>query len=171
MNVGYLGLTAAMILQLVLGLKPGAIVSMIPWGVVLLIGGLLTYVGLMQHLGAFKEISELLQVEGSTALSLLVLCYIAGVTSFAASSIAVFVTAMPLLPPLVASGLSPVGGVLALALASVLVDINPLGITGGLILGAAAPSARPRLFRQLLTYGIISIFVAPLLAWLAFAWW
>ncbi|GGP01741.1 hypothetical protein LDL08_00985 [Nonomuraea glycinis] len=171
MNVGYLGLTAAMILQLVLGLKPGAIVSMIPWGVVLLIGGLLTYVGLMQHLGAFKQISDLLQVEGSTALSLLVLCYIAGVTSFAASSIAVFVTAMPLLPPLVAGGLSPVGGVLALALASVLVDINPLGITGGLILGAAEPSARPRLFRQLLTYGVISIFVAPLLAWLAFAWW
>ncbi len=98
MNVGYLGLTAAMILQLALGLKPGAIVSMIPWGVVLLIGGLLTYVGLMQHLGAFKQISDLLQVEGSTALSLLVLCYIAGVTSFAASSIAVFVTAMPLLP-------------------------------------------------------------------------
>lgn len=171
MNVGYLGLTAAMILQLVLGLKPGAIVSMIPWGVVLLIGGLLTYVGLMQHLGAFKQISDLLQVEGSTALSLLVLCYIAGVTSFAASSIAVFVTAMPLLPPLVDSGLSPVGGVLALALASVLVDINPLGITGGLILGAAEPSVRPRLFRQLLTYGIISIVVAPLLAWLAFAWW
>ena len=171
MNVGYLGLTAAMILQLALGLKPGAIVSMIPWGVVLLIGGLLTYVGLMQHLGAFKQISDLLQVEGSTALSLLVLCYIAGVTSFAASSIAVFVTAMPLLPPLVAGGLSPVGGVLALALASVLVDINPLGITGGLILGAAEPSARPRLFRQLLTYGVISIFVAPLLAWLAFAWW
>jgi di/tricarboxylate transporter len=171
MNVGYLGLTAAMILQLVLGLKPGAIVSMIPWGVVLLIGGLLTYVGLMQHLGAFKQISDLLQVEGSTALSLLVLCYIAGVTSFAASSIAVFVTAMPLLPPLVASGLSPVGGVLALALASVLVDINPLGITGGLILGAAEPSVRPRLFRQLLTYGLISIVVAPLLAWLAFGWW
>ncbi len=171
MNVGYLGLTAAMILQLVLGLKPGAIVSMIPWSVVLLIGGLLTYVGLMQHLGAFKQISDLLQVEGSTALSLLVLCYIAGVTSFAASSIAVFVTAMPLLPPLVDSGLSPVGGVLALALASVLVDINPLGITGGLILGAAEPSVRPRLFRQLLTYGIISIVVAPLLAWLAFAWW
>ncbi len=164
MNVGYLGLTAAMILQLVLGLKPGAIVSMIPWSVVLQIGGLLTYVGLMQHLGAFKQISDLLQVEGSTALSLLVLCYIAGVTSFAASSIAVFVTAMPLLPPLVESGLSPVGGVLALALASVLVDINPLGITGGLILGAAEPSVRPRLFRQLLTYGIISIVVAPLLA-------
>ncbi|RAJ60010.1 dicarboxylate carrier protein MatC [Streptomyces sp. Amel2xB2] len=171
MNVGYLGLTAAILLQLLLRLEPGEIVSRIPWGVVLLIGGLLTYVGLMEHLGAFKQISDMLQVEGSPVLSLLVLCYIAGITSFAASSLAVFVTAMPLLPPLVESGLSPVGGVLALALASVLVDINPLGITGGLILGAAEPSVRPRLFRQLLTYGIVSIVVAPLLAWLAFGWW
>ncbi|MCH6163798.1 SLC13 family permease [Streptomyces marispadix] len=171
MNVGYLGLTAALILQLVLRLKPGAIVSRIPWGVVLLIGGLLTYVGLMEDLGAFKQISELLKVHGSPVLSLLVLCYIAGITSFAASSVAVFVTTMPLLPPLVADGVSPVGGVLALALASVLVDINPLGITGGLILGAAEPSVRPRLFRQLLTYGVVSIVVAPFLAWLAFGWW
>ncbi|TLF53189.1 hypothetical protein FE391_43060 [Nonomuraea sp. KC401] len=171
MNVGYLGLTAALIVQLVFRLPADAIVSRIPWTVVLLIGGLLTYVGLMQHLGAFKQISDLLTIEGSPLLSLLVLCYIAGVTSFAASSIAVFATVMPLLPPLVAAGVSPVGGVLALALASVLVDINPLGITGGLILGAAEPSVRPRLFRNLLTYGLVSIVVAPLLAWAAFGWW
>jgi hypothetical protein len=83
----------------------------------------------------------------------------------------VFVTAVPLLPPLVADGVSPVGAVLALALASVLVDINPLGITGGLILSAAEPSARPSLFRQLLTYGLISVVVAPFVAWVAFGWW
>jgi di/tricarboxylate transporter len=171
LNVGYLGLTAALVLQVALRLPAEAIVARIPWNVVLLIGGLLTYVGLMQHLGAFKKISDLLQVEGAPMLSLLVLCYIAGVTSFAASSIAVFVTTMPLLPPLVDAGVSPVGGVLALALASVLVDINPLGITGGLILGAAEPSARPRLFRQLLIYGSASIVVAPAFAWLAFGWW
>ncbi|KAB8190634.1 hypothetical protein FH608_034545 [Nonomuraea phyllanthi] len=171
MNVGYLGLTAALILQLAFRLPLDAIVSRIPWNVVLLIGGLLTYVGLMQHLGAFKQISELLKVEGAPLLSLLVLCYIAGLTSFAASSIAVFATVLPLLPPLVAEGVSPIGGVLALALASVLVDLNPLGITGGLILGAAEPAVRPRLFRQLLTYGLVSIVVAPFLTWLAFGWW
>ncbi|MEV5413004.1 SLC13 family permease [Thermopolyspora sp. NPDC052614] len=171
MNIGYLGMTAALIQQVVLRLDAGAIISRIPWNVVLLIGGLLTFVGLMQHLGAFKRISELLQIDGAPFLSLLVLCYIAGVTSFAASSIAVFVTTMPLLPPLVAAGVSPLGGVLALALASVLVDINPLGITGGLILGAADPSARTRLFRQLLTYGIASVFIAPAVAWAAFGWW
>ncbi|GAA0903164.1 SLC13 family permease [Pseudonocardia zijingensis] len=171
LNVGYLGMIAALVLQLALRSAPGEIVSMIPWSVVLLIGGLLTFVGLMQHLGAFQQLSDLLRVDASPALSLLVLCYIAGITSFAASSIAVFVTTMPLLPPLVADGLSPVGAVLALALVSVLVDINPLGITGGLILSAAEPAVRPRLFRQLLAYGLVSVVVAPCVAWLAFSWW
>ncbi|MCC4315443.1 SLC13 family permease [Streptomyces malaysiensis] len=170
-NIGYLGLTAAVIQQLALGLEPNDIVSRIPWNVVLLIGGLLTYIGLMQDLGAFARISDLLRVEGAPMLSLLVLCYIAGVTSFAASSITVFATMMPLVPAVVAEGVSPVGAVLSVALASVLVDVNPLGITGGLLLGAAEPEDRPRLFRQLLTCGLVSVVVAPALAWGAFGWW
>ena len=162
---------AAVLLQLVLRMDATEIVARLPWNVVLLIGGLLTYVGLMQDLGAFERISDLLSVEGSAFLSLLVLCYIAGVTSFAASSIAVFLTTMPLVPAVVAEGGSPVGAVLAVAMASILVDINPLGITGGLILGAAEPEVRPRLFRQLLTYGAVSVVVAPGLACLLFFWW
>lgn len=170
-NIGYLGLTAAVVQQIVLRLEPSEIVTHIPWNVVLLIAGLLTYVGLMQDMGAFARISDLLRVEGSPLLSLLVLCYIAGITSFAASSIAVFATTMPLVPAVVAEGASPVGAVLAVALASILVDINPLGITGGLILGAAEPDDRPRLFRHLLTYGAVSVVVGPALACVAFGWW
>ncbi|MEU6845597.1 SLC13 family permease [Streptomyces sp. NPDC046716] len=170
-NIGYLGITAAVVQQLGLRLEPAEIISRIPWNIVLLIGGLLTYVGLMEELGAFTRISELLQVEGSPMLSLLVLCYIAGVTSFAASSIAVFATTMPLVPAVVADGASPVGAVLAVALASVLVDINPLGITGGLILGAARAEDRTRLFRQLLTCGLVSVVAGPALACFAFGWW
>src|SRR5690606_35956655 len=79
LNVGYLGLTAALFLQVTLRITPGEIIGKVPWNVVVLIGGLLTYVGLMQHLGAFERISELLRVQGSASLSLLVLCYIAGV--------------------------------------------------------------------------------------------
>ncbi|NED06584.1 hypothetical protein G3I55_33610 [Streptomyces sp. SID6648] len=170
-NIGYLGLSAAVVQQLALRLDPNEIIARIPWNIVLLIGGLLTYVGLMQELGAFARISELLRVDGSPMLSLLVLCYIAGVTSFAASSIAVFATTVPLIPAVVAEGASPVGAVLAVALASILVDINPLGITGGLILGAAEPEDRESLFRQLLRCGLVSVIVAPAVACFAFGWW
>lgn len=171
MNIGYLGITAACLQLVLLRLDPGPAVARMPWGVVLLIGGLLTYIGVMQELGAFERISELLTIEGSAMLTLLLLCYIAGITSFAASSIAVFVTAMPLLPAVVDAGASPVGAVLAVALSSVVVDINPLGITGGLILGAAPEETRPALFRQLLFYGLASVAVAPLLVWAVFSWW
>lgn len=171
MNIGYLGLTAACLQLLILRIEPAPAVARMPWGIVLLIGGLLTYIGVMQDLGAFERISDLLTIEGSAMLTLLLLCYIAGITSFAASSIAVFVTAMPLLPAVVEAGVSPVGAVLAVALSSVVVDINPLGITGGLILGAAPEETRPTLFRQLLLYGLVSVAVGPLIVWAVFGWW
>ncbi|GAB3460366.1 hypothetical protein GCM10027570_45230 [Streptomonospora sediminis] len=73
---------------------------------------------------------------------------------------------MPLLPAVVDAGASTVSAVPAVALSSVVVDINPLGITGGLILGAAPEETRPTLFRQLLFYGPASVAVrsAPALS-------
>lgn len=171
LDIGYVAFCAALLLQLLVRLEPAAVLARVPWGVLLLIGGLLTYIGLMQDLGAFERLSELLSVDGSPLLSLLVVCYIAAITSFFASSIAVFVAAMPLVPPLVAAGLDPVGAVLSVALSAVLVDINPLGITGGLILGAAEPDERDALFTKLLTFGLCSVVVAPVLVWLVFARW
>jgi len=170
-NIGLLGATVACLQMLVLRMEPSEVVSKIPWSVILLIGGLLTYIGVMQSQGAFERISQLLTVEGSPMISLLLLCYIAGITSFAASSIAVFVTVMPLIPNVVAAGVSPIGAILAVALASVIVDINPLGITGGLILGSAEEKVRPKLFRQLLAYGLASVVVGPLIIWGIFGWW
>lgn len=171
MNIGYLGVTAACLQLVILRIDPTPAVARMPWGIVLLIGGLLTYIGVMQDLGAFERISDLLTIEGSAMLTLLLLCYIAGITSFAASSIAVFVTAMPLLPAVVEAGVSPIGAILAVALSSVIVDINPLGITGGLILGAAPEDTRPTLFRQLLLYGLVSVAVGPLIVCAVFGWW
>ncbi|TGD30764.1 hypothetical protein EB835_11435 [Brevibacterium sp. S22] len=170
-NIGLLGATVSCLQLLVLRMEPSEAVAKIPWEVILLIGGLLTYIGVMQDLGAFERISQLLTVEGSPMITLLLLCYIAGVTSFAASSIAVFVTAMPLIPSVVEAGISPIGAILAIALSSVVVDINPLGITGGLILGSAQEEVRPRLFKQLLAYGLISVVVGPLIVWALFGWW
>ncbi|MGW5647485.1 hypothetical protein ACWEV3_41800 [Saccharopolyspora sp. NPDC003752] len=91
-------------------------------------------------------------------------------TSFFASSIAVIATAVPLIAPLVTAGVSPVAAIVAVALSAVLVDVNPLGITGALLLGSAEPEHRPRLFRQLMTYGLCSIVLGPLLAWSTFGW-
>lgn len=171
LDLGFLGLTLALALQLLLQLKPAAIITRLPWEVVLLIAGLLTYVGLMEHLGAFERITNALNVVGSPTLTLLAVCLIVGITSFFASSLAVIATGVPLVAPLVAAGVSPIGAVIAVALSAVLVDANPLGITGGLLLGSAAPEHRERLFRHLMIYGLCAIVLGPLVAWAAFGSW
>ncbi|MER5388143.1 SLC13 family permease [Saccharopolyspora sp. NPDC002686] len=170
-NLGLLGLTLAVVLQLVLRIEPSAIIRRLPWEIILVIAGVLTYVGLMEHLGAFEQITAALSsATGSPLLSLLAVCLVVGLTSFFASSIAVLATAVPLVAPLVAAGLPPVGAIIAVALSAVLVDVNPLGITGGLLLGSAAPEDRARLFRQLMVYGLCAIVLGPVLAWFVFGW-
>lgn len=170
LNVGFVGLTLTAVLQMAFKIEPTALISRVPWGVVVLIGGILTYIGLMEQLGAFQRLNDLLSVEGAPLISLLIICYIAGITSFFAASISVFVTAVPLLPPLIDAGLNPVGALIALAMSAILVDINPIGPTGGYILAATAPEQRSRLFRQLLVYGIGSVVFVPLLAVALYSW-
>lgn len=170
-NLGLLGLTLALALQTLLRIEPTSIIRRLPWEIILLIAGVLTYVGLMKHLGAFEQITTVLSsITGSPQLSLLAVCLIVGLTSFFASSIAVIATGVPLIAPLVAAGVSPVGAIIAVALSAVVVDVNPLGITGGLLLGSAAPEHRARLFRHLMIYGLCAIVLGPVLIWSVFGW-
>ncbi|NKX54744.1 SLC13 family permease [Arthrobacter mobilis] len=171
LDLGYTAFVLAFVLILVLRLEPTQIIAKVPWGVVVLIGGLLTYVGLMQELGAFERLSEMLSVDNSPALSLLVLCYIAALTSFLANSIAVIVTTLPLLPPLIAAGVDPLGAVIALLFSAVLVDNNPVGSAGGLVIGATAAEDRQRLFRRMLGYGLGAVVLAPAAMWAIFGLW
>lgn len=170
LNVGYLAFTLAFVLLLALRLDPNEIINRIPWGVVVLIGGLLTYIGLMGELGAFERLGGFLTFGSSPMLGLLAVCYVAAVTSFFANSLAVIVSSLPLLPVLVADGVSPLGAVLAVTLCAVVVDVNPLGPAGGLILGSTRPEQRTTLFRSLLTYGVITTIVAPPLLTLTVGW-
>ncbi|TCP57501.1 di/tricarboxylate transporter [Tamaricihabitans halophyticus] len=171
LDLGFVAIVLAVVLQLTFRLEPQQIINRIPWGVIVLIAGILTYIGVMESTGSFELISDALLTGGSPLVGLLLLCYIAGITSFFASSIAVLATAVPLLPPLIAAGLDPVGALIAVALSCLLVDVNPLGITGGLFLAAAPEESRTKLFRQLLLFGCSSIVVAPALAWGVFGWW
>ncbi len=171
LELGYTAFVLTFALIIILRLEPSKIIATVPWGVLVLIGGLLTYVGLMQELGAFERLSQMLSVENSPALSLLVLCYIAAVTSFLANSIAVIVTTLPLLPPLIAAGVDPLGAVIALLFSAVLVDNNPVGSAGGLVIGATAAEDRQGLFRRMLGYGLGAVAVAPVAMWAIFGLW
>ena len=169
-DLGYMAFTLAVVLQLALGMSPKKLIDGIPWNVIVLIAGILTYIGVLEATGGLERIGSVISVGNDPLVGLLLLCYIVGITSFFASSIAVLATAVPLLTPLVEAGLNPVGALLAVALSALLVDVNPLGITGGLYLASTPEEGRSRLFRQLLVFGCASVVVAPALVWALFGW-
>jgi hypothetical protein len=64
--------------------------------------------------------------------------------------------------------------IIALCLASSIVDASPFSTSGALIVANAAEEDRDRVLSQLLRWGVSMIVVAPLLAWAIFilpGWW
>jgi hypothetical protein len=97
------------------------------------------------------------------------LAYIGGVVSAFASSTAIIGVAISLAVPfLMAGDIGAVGVVVALSVASTIVDVSPFSTNGALVLANAQDVDRDRFYKQILSYAAIVVAVGPLLAWLVF---
>jgi hypothetical protein len=70
--------------------------------------------------------------------------------------------------PTNAGEVNAVAMIIALCLASSIVDASPFWTSGALIVANAAEEHRDRVLSQLLRWGVSMIVVAPLLAWAIF---
>ena len=60
------------------------------------------------------------------------------------------------------------GVVVALSVASTIVDVSPFSTNGALVLANAQDVDKDRFYKQILGYATIVVVVGPLLAWLVF---
>ncbi len=166
-DVGFLAITIAVVLRLAAPKRKDAI-GQISWSTVLLICGVITYVGVLQAAGTVDYVSERVVAIGSALVVALLLCYLGGVLSAFASSVGILGVAIPLAVPFLQQGeVSAVGMVAALAVATTIVDVSPFSTNGALILAnAPADIDRDRFYRQMLAYAGVVVVVGPLLAWL-----
>ncbi|MFC4004020.1 SLC13 family permease [Prauserella oleivorans] len=169
LDVGFVALTLAVALTLLSPNRYGECVKLIPWSAVLLVCGVLTYVGVLSEIGTIDYLSELLTSTGSPLLTALAACYIGGVISAFASTAGVLGASIPLAVPVLEDGMLPMlGTISAIGVASSVVDVSPLS-TNGALLVANQKSMEPRLFfRRLLLWSVVVIALAPLLSWLLF---
>ena len=86
-----------------------------------------------------------------------------------ASSTALLPIIIPIAIPLVeAGGLSAVGIVAALAVASTIVDVSPYSTNGAQMVANRPDSiSEERFYKQVLAYGALIVVIGPLLVWLA----
>ncbi|MFD9138248.1 SLC13 family permease [Streptomyces bottropensis] len=164
------GLTAVTLAAVLSALWPDdsrKAVGQIAWSTVLLICGVLTYVGVLDEMGTITWAGEGVGGIGVPLLAAVLLCYIGAIVSAFASSVGIMGALIPLAVPFLAQGeIGAVGMIAALAVSATVVDVSPFSTNGALVLAAAPDVDRERFFRQLMVYGGIVVAVVPAVVWL-----
>ncbi|MFE4544408.1 SLC13 family permease [Arthrobacter sp. NPDC056727] len=167
-DVGFVSITIAMVLALVSPAAQKGAINKISWSTVLLICGMLTFVGVLEEAGTIKFVSDGVAHLGMPLLAALVICYIGAVVSAFASSTAILAALIPLAVPFLSTGeIGAVGVIAALAVAATIVDVSPFSTNGALVLANAPEDVdKDRFYKQILAYSGIVVIAGPAIAWL-----
>ena len=166
LDIGFVAMTVAAVLALASPKAQKGAVSQISWSTVLLIGGVLTFVGVLQEAGSVEWVGNGVARLGMPLLVALLLCYLGAIVSAFASSTAILGATIPLAVPLLLAGeVSPIGVIVALAISSTIVDVSPFSTNGALVLANAQGVDRDRFYKQILKYSALVVAIGPLIAW------
>lgn len=167
LDAGLTAITLAVVLSTAWPDDSRKAVGQIAWPTVLLICGVLTYVGVLDEMGTITWAGEGVGGIGVPLLAAVLLCYIGAIVSAFASSVGIMGALIPLAVPFLAQGeIGAVGMVAALAVSATVVDVSPFSTNGALVLAAAPDVDRDRFFRQLMAYGGIVVAAVPAVVWL-----
>ena len=168
-NIGFVAITAAVILAMLAADEHKDAVRQIAWPTVLLVAGVSTYATILTTAGSPEFVGNWAAGLGAAAIGALILCYVGGVVSAFASSTALLPVIIPIAVPLIANGgISAALFVAALGVASTIVDVSPFSTNGALMLANRPDTiTEPVYYKQILTYSVIVVLVGPLLVWAA----
>lgn len=169
------GVAALVMSLLLLAVKPSLqkpAIDGMPWSAIVLVTGIVTYVGVLDEIGAIDDLEQAISGLGSGSLAALVTSYVVGLVSAFASTTGTLGAITPIVVPLAADpALTAVGVVTAIGISSSVVDSSPLSTTGALLMANAEGTEEKAFFRALLLWAILMIAVVPALAWGVFVAW
>lgn len=169
LDVGFMAMAGAVLIAAFRPEDAREGLQQIGWGVILLIGGMVTYINMLDSTGTIAGLAEKVSSVGSAMVAALLLLYIAAIVSAFASTNAMFVVLVPLAAPLLLAGdISVMGFAIALALAAVVVDTSPFSTAGALVVANTDEVRSDRVFRGLLWWACGMMVLAPPAVWAAF---
>ena len=151
--------------------KAGAeAVRRIDWSTAFMVGGIVTFVGVLQHMDAVNLLGHAAMNVGTPLVAAFVICMTAGLVSAFASTAGILAALVPMAVPLATSG-GVAGWALlsAMGVCASIVDASPFSTTGALIVATAAEEQRPRLKSLLTRWGLSMVIVGPAAAVLVLA--
>jgi len=167
LDVGFLALAVAVGLTLIFPSSARGAVDKISWGTVLLVGGIVTYVSLLEDQGTVKWLGDGVAKVGSPLLAAFLICLIGAVVSAFASTTGILGALIPLAVPFLQTGqIGAVGLIAALAISASVVDCSPFSTNGALVVANSDLDQRDEVFKRLMAWGMSIMVAAPILTWL-----
>lgn len=166
LDVGFTALTIAVALTLIFPNSAKGAVEKISWGTVLLIGGIVTYVNLLQNEGVVTWLGEKVAEVGAPLVAALLICLIASVVSAFASTTGIIGALIPLAVPfLLTDQVNAIALIAALAISSSVVDCSPFSTNGALVVANTNEQDREMVFKRLMQWGMSIVVIAPVVVW------
>jgi di/tricarboxylate transporter len=162
-DVGVIAFAFGAALALVDPAAGRAAVARIDWSTVLLVGGIVTYVSVLQAMGAVDLLGAAAKSLNVPLVSAVAICLVGGLVSAFASTTGILAALVPLALPLAASGeLAGWALISALAVCSSIVDISPYSTVGATVVASAAAEERPRMTSLLMWWSMALVVLGPL---------
>ncbi|MBD1381984.1 SLC13 family permease [Metabacillus arenae] len=168
-NMGFAALMVGLALALMAPKKQAEIMGSIPWSIIFMVSGIVTYVGVMESIGVMDYLTEQIANVKSPVLAALITSYIGGIISAFASTTGFLAAVIPLSVPILQDpSMSSVGVISAISIAASVVDISPFSTTGAVLLANAQGIKENVFYKRLLIIAGIFVAAGPGLAWLIF---
>ncbi|WP_243788699.1 SLC13 family permease [Saccharopolyspora gloriosae] len=168
-DVGLLSLSIATVLCVIFPRSTTACVGQVAWPTVLLICGVVTYVSMMERVGTIEFLGDGVAGIGAPLLAAFVICLIGAAVSAFASTTGILGALIPLAVPFLLTGqVGVMGMIIALTVASSVVDSSPFSTSGALVVAGSPPELRDGVFRKLMIWGMSMIAIGPVVACLLF---
>ena len=161
-DIGVFALSFGALLALIDPAAGKAAVSRIDWPTVLLVGGIVTFVAVLQTMGTVDLLGQAASHIGAPLLASLVICMTGALVSAFASTTGILAAIVPLAVPLVAGGnVSGWALISALAVCAALVDVSPFSTTGATSIASAHEDERARMTSILTRWGLGMVVIGP----------
>lgn len=168
-NMGFSAFFIGLILAFITPKIQSEVIKSMPWPAILMVTGIVTYVGVLEEIGALDYMTDIIASLDNSYIASLVASYTGGIISSFASTTGFLAAIIPLATPILQDPTVSTTGVLAaISISSSIVDLSPFSTNGALLLSNARPEDERSYFRQLLVMAALFVVAGPLLAWLLF---
>jgi di/tricarboxylate transporter len=161
-DVGVSAMCLVALLQIAFHPNERALLSRLPWSSMLLLCGLLTYLGLMQKIGTIDSIAKVLHGLGAGIALVLVLAYLTAILcNIESSTLGVLGLMTPIVYTAFAHSPLTFWVTCAVTVPAALMVMNPIHVAGTLIISNSAVEQQEALFRRLLTLAVTLAVIVP----------